>query len=167
MYQLGIDLRNHEVEILRLFREVIARPPMRLAEDHDLGNLPRILHDLIEVSFLHPNEVRAHEAKVAAAIAHGETRRALGMTEQIIFEEFSAVREALRRYLDSSAIDTARRREALMRLDMATSVAELAAIRGFHREAFEKAGLWETLVSDLARNSPLVGLPAPVIPPPA
>jgi hypothetical protein len=48
-----------------------------------------------------------------------------------------------------------------MRLDMAISVAELAAIRGFHRAEFERTGLWNALVGRLARESPLLGLPEP------
>jgi hypothetical protein len=52
-------------------------------------------------------------------------------------------------------------REARIRLDMATSVAELAAVRGFHRAEFERAGLWQTLTGRLARESPLLDLPLP------
>jgi hypothetical protein len=167
MYQLGIDLREHEPEVLKLFREVIAEHPIRLPVDHDLGRVPQIIRDLIEVSLIHPANLEAHEAKVAEAIAHGETRRQLGMGEQVIFEEFAAVREALRRYLEGCPVDRWKRREALMRLDMAISVAELAAVRGFHRVAFEEAGLWESLVGELAKHSPLLGLPNPEPPPPA
>jgi hypothetical protein len=166
MYQLGVDLKAHEPEVLELFREVISEPPIRLPADHDLGRVPEIIHDLIQVSLIHPSDLQAHEAKVADAIAHGETRRKLGMEEQVIFEEFAAVREALRRYLERSAVDRWKRREAMMRLDMAISVAELAAVRGFHREAFEQAGLWESLVGELAKHSPLLGLPTPEPPPP-
>jgi hypothetical protein len=44
---------------------------------------------------------------------------------------------------------------------MALSVAELAAIRGYYRETLEQSGLWETLVTNMARTSPLLGLPDP------
>jgi len=161
MRQLGIDLREHEPEVLRLFREIITEPPVSLSADHDLGTIPQVIHDLVEVSLLQPNNLAAHEQKIQDAVAHGETRRAHGFTERVIFEEFAAIREALRRYLDSCPIPRWKRREAMMRLDMAVSVAELAAIRGFHRAAFEQAGLWGALVGGLAQQSPLLGLPIP------
>jgi hypothetical protein len=167
MYQLGIDLKAHESDVLRLFRQVISEPPFGLSPGHDIGRVPAIIKDLIEVSLIHPTDIRAHEEKVADAIDHGESRRRGGMPEQVIFEEFAAVREALRRYLEGYPLEDWRRREALIRLDMASSVAELAAVRGYHRAAFEKAGLWETLTGDLARTSPLLGLPNPEPPPPA
>lgn len=161
MNQLGIDLRGHLPDVLRIFRNVITEPPLRLSAGHDLGVLPEVIQDLIEVSLLHPNDLAAHEHKVFDAVRHGEDRRRQGMEERIVFEEFAAIREALRRYLATCPVPRWKRREAIMRLDMAISVAELAAIRGFHRASFEKAGLWESLVTNLARSSPLLGLPVP------
>lgn len=161
MLQLGIDLKEHEPEVIRLFREVITEPPLRLPQDHDIGTLPVIIHELVEVSLLQPHNLAAHEAKITAAVAHGEHRRRGGFEERIIFEEFAAIREALRRYLDTCPIPRWKRREALIRLDMSLSVAELAAIRGYHRATLEQAGLWDSLIGQLARQSPLLGLPDP------
>ena len=161
MHQLGIDLKEHAGEILRLWGKVLSEPPLRLPADHDPGNLPEVVYDLIEVSLLRPHDLSAHEEKIAAAVQHGERRRRDGSPESILFEEFAALREAIRRYLETCAVPRWKRREAVMRLDMALSVAELAAIRGYHRAAFEKAGLWESLVTQLARSSPLLGLPEP------
>ncbi len=161
MRQLGIDILQHEGEVLRLFREVISEPPVRLSPDHDLGTLPQVIHDLVEVSLLSPTDLAGHQRKVADGVAHGEMRRSQGFEERIIFEEFAAVREALRRYLDTCPVPRWKRREANMRLDMALSVAELAAIRGYHRAALEQAGLWDTLVTNLAKQSPLLNLPDP------
>jgi len=161
MRQLGIDLLEHEHVVLRLFREVIAEPPLRLPADHDLGGLPQVIHDLIEVSLLQPRSLAAHQEKIADAVRHGEWRRTHGSPERIIFEEFAALREALRRYLATCDSPRWVKREAIMRLDMAISVAELGSIRGYHRAAFEQAGLWESLVVNLAQQSPLLSLPEP------
>lgn len=161
MKQLGEELREHAGEIQRLWAEVLREPPLRLPPEHGLGELAQIIYDLIEVSILLPHDRGAHEKKIAAAIAHGERRRASGGEERIIFEEFAALREAIRRYLATCQVPRWKHREALIRMDMAISVAELAAIRGFHREAFERAGLWESLTRHLARQSPLLGLPEP------
>ena len=162
MRQLGINLEQHAPEILRLWRNVLSEPPLRLDPNHDPAELPQIIHDLIDVSLLRPHDLKAHEEKIAAAVRHGEERRRQGAGEQVIFEEFAALREAIRRYLATCQVPRWKRREALMRLDMAMSVAELAAIRGYYRPAFEKAGLWDTLLAQLARSSPLLGLPEPL-----
>lgn len=161
MLKLGLDLKAHASEIERLWREVIAEPPLRMPPEHDLGALPEIIHDLIEVSFLCPHDVSAHEEKVAAALQHGEMRRNAALEERILWEEFAALREALRRYLGACDIPRWKAREALMRLDMAISVAELAAVRGYNREMYEKLGKWEGLTREMAKLSPLLGLPEP------
>jgi hypothetical protein len=161
MQQLGLDLKQHTPEILRLWAEVLSEPPLRLPPGHDPGELPEVIYDLIEVSLLRPHDRSAHEAKIADAVRHGERRKQEGAGESFIFEEFAALREAIRRYLESCPVPKWKRREALMRLDMALSVAELAAIRGYYRPAFERAGLWDTLLAQLARTSPLLGLPEP------
>ena len=161
MRNLGIDLVEHAPELLRLAREIFDEMPLWRPPSHSIEPLAEVIHDLIEVSLLHPHDLAAHEHKVQAAIRYGERRRAEGVTEGFIFAELSALREAIRRYVATCPVPRTIAREALMRLDMAVSVAELAAIRGFHRAEFEQVGLWETLVGRLARESPLLGLPEP------
>ena len=161
MRQLGLDLKEHAPTILRLWQEVLTEPPLRLPPGHDPGELPTIIQDLIEVSILRPHEVQAHEAKIRDAVRHGERRRMDGAPETLIFEEFAALREAIRRYLELCEVPKWKRREALMRLDMALSVTEQASIRGYYRDAFEKAKLWDNMINQLARTSPLLGLPEP------
>lgn len=161
MRNLGLDLQEHAPEILRLWRKVIAEPPLRLPTDHDVGELPKVIYDLVEASILTPHDLKAHEHKVADAARHGERRRAADYPEQIIFEEFSALREAIRRYLETCDVPRWKRRDAVMRLDMAITVAELASVRGYHRASFEQIGKWEEQIPRLARSSPLLGLPEP------
>ena len=161
MKQLGVDLREHAPEILRLWREVMTEAPLRFPPQHDLGQLPQIINDLIEVSLLRPHDLKAHEDKIRDAIRHGERRKQEGTAEPIIYQEFAALREAIRRYLATCRVPKWKAREALMRIDMAMSVAEQAAIRGYYREGIEQIGLWDKVVSQLARTSPLIGLPDP------
>jgi hypothetical protein len=161
MRQLGVDLKKHAPTILRLWQEVLTEPPLRLPPGHDPGELPAIIQDLIEVSILRPHDVQAHEAKIRDAVRHGERRRKDGASETLIFEEFAALREAIRRYLELCEVPKWKRREALMRLDMALSVAEQGSIRGYYRDAFEKVTLWDNMINQLARTSPLLGLPEP------
>ncbi len=92
---------------------------------------------------------------------HGERRRAEAVQERVIFEEFAALREAIRRYVETCSTPRRNRREAVMRLDMAMSVAEQGAIRGYYRSTFEQIGKWEQQIPLLASSSPLLGLPEP------
>ena len=165
MQQLGIDLTEHVPEILSVSAEVLAETlagtALSLPPEHTLEPLAGLIVDLADVSLLHPHDPMAHERKVAAAVRYGERRREEGASERIIFAEFAALREALRRYLGRCGRPRAIVREARIRLDMASSVAELAAIRCYHRAEFERVGLWETLINRLARESPLLDLPLP------
>lgn len=161
MQQLGIDLAEHAPEILRLAGEAFAETALWRPAGHSFEALAEVVVGLIDASLLHPHDLAAHERKIAAAVQYGEQRRAQGVAEQFVFGEFGAVREAIHRYLERCGRPRRVIRDARMRLEMAISVAELAAIRGFHRAEFERVGLWDALVGKLARESPLLGLPEP------
>lgn len=161
MRKLGIELTEHSPEILRLADEALSETGLWRPPNHSFTPLAEVVVDLIDASLLHPLDLAAHERKIAAAVAYGEQRRREGLTEQFIFGEFGAVREGIHRYLARCSSPRHIIRDARMRLEMAVSVAELAAIRGFHREAFERVGLWTSLTANLARESPLLGLPEP------
>jgi hypothetical protein len=165
MQQLGIDLTEHVPDILRVaaavLDETLTDTPLELPSGHVLEPLAAVIVSLADASLLHPHDLAVHERKVADAVRYGERRRAEGVPERVIFAEFAALREALRRYLARCGRPRPAVREARIRLDMAASVAELAAVRGYHRAEFERAGLWGTLVGRLARESPLLDLPVP------
>lgn len=161
MRQLGVDLLEHAPEVLRFASEALAGTALWRPPDHTFEPLADVVVGLIDASLLHPTELAAHERKIAAAVRYGEQRRAEGMTAMFLIGEFAALRDGLRRYLERCASPRRTVRDALIRLDMAQTVAELAAMRGFHRDRFEEAGLWDTLVVKLARESPLLGLPLP------
>ena len=161
MQQLGIDLTDHAPEVLRLAGEAFAETALWRPPGHSFEPLAEVVVDLIDASLLHPHDLGAHERKIEAAVRYGERRRREGVAEQFIFGEFGALWEAIHRYLERCGRPRRVIRDARMRLEMASSVAELAAIRGYHRAEFERVGLWDTLVGKLARESPLLGLPEP------
>lgn len=161
MRQLGIELTEHSPAILRLASETLAETAIWRPPGHSFEPLAEVVVGFIDASLLHPHDLAVHERKVAAAVRYGEQRRAEGLSEMFIFAELAALREAIRSYLATCTSPRRTAREARMRLDMAISVAELAAIRGFHRGEFERTGLWDSLVGRLARESPLLGLPDP------
>lgn len=161
MRQLGVDLFEHAPEVLRLASEALAEMPLWRPPGHSFEPLAEVVVGLIDASLLQPTELSTHEREIAAAVRYGEQRRREGVTDLFLIAEFAAVREGLRRYLERCASPRHTIRDALIRLDMAQTVAELAAMRGFHRAEFERAGLWDTLVGKLARESPLLELPPP------
>lgn len=161
MRRLGIDLLQHAPDVLRLAGEAMAETALWRPPRHTLEPLADVIVGLVEASLINPGELRAHERKIEAAVRYGERRRSEGLTDMFLVGEFAALREGLRRYVEQCASPPSVARPALVRLDMAQTVAELAAMRGFHRDKFEQAGLWETLVVRLARESPLRDLPPP------
>ena len=161
MRRLGIDLITHAPEVLRLAAQAMAETALWRPPGHTLEPLAEVIAGLVDASLLNPTEPAAHERKIEAAVRYGERRRAEGLTDMFLIGEFAALREGLRRYVAQCGSPESVTRAALVRLDMAQTVAELAAIRGFHRDKFEQAGLWESLVVRLARESPLLDLPVP------
>ncbi len=161
MRQLGIELTEHAPLVLRLAESALAEMPLWRPPGHSFEPLAEVVVNLVDASLLHPRDLGVHERKIAAAIRYGEERREQGLSERFIFAEFTALREGLLEYLARCGRAPATVREARIRLDMAVSVAELAAIRGFHRATLEQAGVWDTLTRRLARESPLLGLPEP------
>ena len=158
---LGIDLVQHAPDVLRLAEEAMAETALWRPPRHTLEPLADVIVGLVDASLINPGELPAHERKIEAAVRYGERRRAEGFTDMFLVGEFAALREGLRRYVERCASPPSVARPALVRLDMAQTVAELAAMRGFHRDKFEQAGLWDTLVVRLALESPLRDLPPP------
>jgi hypothetical protein len=159
--QLGLQLKEHGPDIRRVWSKVMTEPPFALPTHHQLGELSGILYEIVDVSLLRPHDLTAHESKIAAAIAHGERCRLAGEPEHVIVRELAALREAIRRYLPKCTGSLHTAREALTRLDMAISIAEIAATHGYHRDVFEAAGRWETHREEMTRLSPLLWIPAP------
>ena len=159
MHPLGLELTAHAPRVLERWTRLVAVAPYQRPADLGAGDLPRVVRGLIEASILHPETPAAHERHVQAAVDHGERRRREGADERAIWREFEALREAVREHLATLPLSPALGREARVRLDMAISVAEMAAVRGYHRDMLERTGAWAHLVPTMARQSPLVDLP--------
>lgn len=162
MRQLGLDLTSDADVILARWRELVSSSPFLRADPHGVDELLPVVEGLIGASVLSPDDLAAHERHVRAAVAHGERRRIEGADERQLWREFEALREAIRHAMGRRALPAELRHEAQIRLDMAISVAEMAAIRGFHRRMLERAGVWSELIPSMIRQSPLLDLPAPV-----
>lgn len=161
MHELGLQLKENAPEIRRIWSKVMTEPPFALSQQHQLGEFSGIIHDIVDAAVLTPHDVAAHHRKITAAIAHGERCRQTGEPEHVIVRELAALREAIRRYLPKCTSSAHMARETLTRLDMAISVTELAATRGYNRDVFEAAGRWESLRDEMVQMSPLMWIAAP------
>lgn len=161
MQQLGLDLTQGAPQILARWRELVSTMPSLRADEAGVDDLLPVIEGLIGASVLHPDDVSAHERHVYAAVAHGERRRREGAEERQLWREFEALREAIRHWMAGREMRPTLRHEAQIRLDMAISVAEMAAVRGYHRPLLEETGVWAQLIPNMVRHSPLLHLPEP------
>jgi hypothetical protein len=93
---------------------------------------------------------------IETAAAHGARRRAQGLGERCLFEEYdllgTALPAAIRRCPDVAPLAP----EDLVSLEGGLTTAILAGLRGFHRGEFERRGAWpETLARAASEASEL------------
>lgn len=93
---------------------------------------------------------------IETAAAHGARRRAQGMGERCLFEEYDLLGTtlpiALRGCIDGDALAP----EDLVAIEGGITTAILAGLRGFHRGEFERRGAWpETLARAAVEASEL------------
>jgi hypothetical protein len=117
------------------------------AEDR-VGDLAHVLRAMSVA--LHPRPVPgAVDHFIETAAAHGARRRAQGVQEACLFEEYdhlgSAVPHGLR------ACETAPLApEDMLALEGGLTTAILAGLRGFHRGEFERRGTWDEVMARTA-----------------
>lgn len=154
---LCAHLDEHVEEIVTEWLAVATEEPWSgLTRDERLNHLPDLVRGILDASLCTPAEPRAHREKVAAAIQHGMQRRRQGFDGTLLFAAYTFIREAMRRHLLECDLPRPAATEALLRIDIATTVASLASLRGFYRSEHEKHGRWEELVEEMARESLLL-----------
>lgn len=116
-----------------------------LCAEDQVGDLAAVLRAMS--SALHPRPMPgAVDQFIEIAAAHGARRRAQGVHEACLFEEYDylglAVPHGLR------ACETAPLApEELMALEGGLTTAILAGLRGFHRGEFERRGTWADVLA--------------------
>ncbi len=91
---------------------------------------------------------------VAAAAAHGRSRRPAGLDEEALLEEYDLLRRAALRVVSHLRADDASRvAEAMARLDDAISVATRAALLGYYAPEFEARGDYERRLNELCAEA--------------
>ena len=120
---------------------------MLCAEDR-VGDLASVLHAMS--SALRPHPVAgAVDQFIEIAAAHGARRRAQGVHEACLFEEYDHLGTAVPNGLRACE-STPLAPEDVMALEGAITTAILAGLRGFHRGEFERRGTWADVLARTA-----------------
>ena len=110
----------------------------------------------IEASVCEPADEEAHRNKVWAAAAYGEQRRAQGLSEASLLTECSLLRQAFWSHIRGLPLSAEDALAAVSQIDMAISLATMAALYGYHRQELEGSGQWPSRVEELVGESALL-----------
>jgi len=133
----------------------VERPWHDLPDTHRLNSLPEVITGLIEASVCDLDDRAIHLKKVEAAARHGSVRRSQGFAQELVLTEYYLMREAIWRVLKRNQ-DLTKRTDAIMMIDSALNLATRASLAGYHREEYQKAGSWPTVLTELVDQSPLL-----------
>ena len=144
------DLRADLPGIIAEWERLSREEPWHV-EPHRYGvdTLHEAVGAVLDVATWSGADVSAHERLVRAASAHGDQRRAQGAGDDAVLREYHALRAAIWRFLQRSAIPAAETLAAVVRVDVAIGVATTAALRGYHRRDAPVGAGWE---ADLLRQ---------------
>lgn len=161
--QICDDPAAHLPGILHELTTLARREPwLAIPEDRRVSTLGPLALALVSASICEPADEDRQAAEVGAcitaAVSHGAARRALGGSDEILFKDFFALREAVWAFLRRlPGADRTQAAHAILRTDVIAAFATRAALYGFHRAEIEDAGRWpgvlEQLVSETMRTS--------------
>lgn len=116
-----------------------------LCEEERAGDLAAVLRAMSGA--LHPRPMPgAVDQFIEIAAAHGARRRAQGVHEACLFEEFDHLGTAVPHGLRACEAPPLAP-EDLMALEGGLTTAILAGLRGFHRGEFERRGTWADVLA--------------------
>jgi hypothetical protein len=140
----NVDLRNALARVLEEWVESCRQAPWHV-EPVRFGTdaLNEVTEGVLDVAMAASGDYTSHERLVRAAIAHGSQRRTQDTEDASLLREYHALREALWRFMERSGVSPEQALPAILRVDVAISVATTAALRGYHRTELEPAASWE------------------------
>ena len=130
-----------------------------LCESDRLGDLGGVLRTM--ASALRPQRegTGAVDEFIETAAAHGARRRAQGVGESCLFEEYDQLGSALPVALRACPGAPPLTPEELIALEGGLTTAILAGLRGYHRGEFERRGPWHETVARVASEASEMGTP--------
>jgi len=130
-----------------------------LCDEDRAGDLAAVLRAMSIA--LHPRPVPgAVDQFIEIAAAHGARRRAQGVHEACLFEEYDFLGAAVPHGLRACKTPPLAP-EDLVALEGGLTTAILAGLRGFHRGEFERRGTWAEVMARTATESSDHGAGAP------
>ncbi len=157
MKDICADVKSNASKVIaeweRLARE---EPWYSLPAEHPIDNLPEVVVRLVEASLCDPHNREAHRQQTLAAAAHGVDRRRQDIPDYTILTEYHLLRRALWRYITQTFGSSERTTRAILRIDIAISVATNASMWGYYRPEIEALGKWEHSIDRLTDSSPLL-----------
>ena len=138
--------------ILDEWGRAAAEGELRALGDEDrVGDLAAVLRAMSTA--LHPQPIPgAVDQFIETAAAHGARRRAQGLHEACLFEEYDFLGVAVPHGLRACRTPPLAP-EDLVALEGGLTTAILAGLRGFHRGEFERRGTWEEVLARTASES--------------
>ena len=138
--------------VFRHFGVVIDREPWSLLRpDSRVGFLGELIVTAATLALRAPEDEVLCGRLVRCAARHGEERLRQGLPDSSLFQEIYMVRDSLWSFLrDEHPTELGLAAEAIIRVDMALTLAAKASIRGYHRAAFEQRGGWPSVLDELA-----------------
>jgi hypothetical protein len=139
-----LDLRNALARVLEAWVDNCRHAPWHVEPDRfGVDAVNEVTEAVLDVAMAAPGDYGAHERLVRAAIAHGSQRRTQETGDAALLREYHALREALWIFMERSGVPPEQALPAILRVDVAISVATTAALRGYHRTESEPASSWE------------------------
>jgi hypothetical protein len=145
------SITEHIPDVLSHFAAVTEQEPwIHLPRDYQSGRLGEMIRFCCLLALEAPQDRDLCRAMLHAASSHGEDRLERGLPDSFVFQELYVARESIWTYI----IQHHDRRsglvaEAILRIDMSLSLASKAALRGYHRPAFERRGTWPGVIDEL------------------
>lgn len=152
--EIRYTLTEHIPEILQRFNAgTEAEPWTRLPPDHRVVFLGELIALVSDLALQDPADEELCRTMLRTAARHGEARREQAIPDTLLLAEFGILREVIASHLQTHHGHTGRSAtEALIRLDMALSLAARSALRGYHRPGFEERGAWPRVRNDLVHE---------------
>jgi hypothetical protein len=145
------SITEHIPDVLRHFDLVTAQEPwIHLPSDYRAGAIGEVIRLACLLALQAPGDQALCRRLLDAAARHGEDRLEQGLPDSFLFQELYLARESIWNYI----VEKHDRRsgmvaEAILRIDMALSLAAKASLRGYHKPAFVRRGSWPGVVDEL------------------
>lgn len=157
MKEIGQKIESHVSEVLVEWEQLVREQPWyALPPEHRIDSLPDVIVGLVEAALCDPESGESQRRNVTAAAKHGTHRCEQGIPEHLILTEYHLLRQAIWRYVTRTFGSSDRTTQAIMRVDVAITLATNASMWGYHRKEVEAMGKWEEVIERMVSTSPLL-----------